>query len=489
MAEGRKLPSESKGLVAKFLLYSVFIALFPVTVLFLNSTSYFNSVNQLLDQTNIALSVVLKNQSAKEDSPKSLEKVQQSFNRWTTETNAAIASIIWDSYMVIGLTFVWILSVSLIIILRLKKRLNPIEEGFHQLMNNQLSYRIGPIKKGGLGRLAGLMNTLAEHLDNKEKVLKHFLDQHLYDQVIPDVPELAITVNQSSKGGMGYFSSIRLSERKLAFMIVDPMEGHTMNLFLTNYFQYYFKQEFNESVQLDEFCNTLNQKLFSISEKTKLSVAAFCGVIDLNTYQLAYVSSGFRGVLCLSAEDQGVQTLKNEDLPFGGLNTFAVNLCYLKKGDNLLFYNSPITFGASQGDYNLCVDKTNDEFIRESSFLGLLNKLPEVVKAGQIGECSVLFELKSQPSDPDNEISDYFAKATRHYLEKDYEKSLEAFHHVIRVHPDHLKALKNIGLIHYKQKEYFKARDIWMKVLSIDPDLSSVRKNVERIEQKMAFQD
>ncbi|HEO66095.1 MAG TPA: hypothetical protein ENI73_09540 [Spirochaetes bacterium] len=488
MPERKKLPSESNRLMAKFLFYSLFISLFPVTVLYLNSTSYFTSVSQLLNQTNEALTVVSKGQSVSEDKQKSLEQVQQSFNRWTTETNSKVDSILWDSYTVMGLTLIWTLSVALIIIIRFKRRLVPLETGFHQLMNNQFSYRIEPIKKDGIGRISELINTLAQHLENKENILKHFLDQHLYDQAIPEFPELTITANQSPRGRTGYFSSMQLSKSKLAFMIIDPMEGQTMNLFLTNYFQYYFKNEFKESVPLDEFCSALNQKLLPIGEKTRFSVGAFCGIVDLEAYQLSYVSSGFKGAICLS-EDHGVQSLKSGDLPFGGLTTFTVELCRFKKGDKILFYNSPLTFEASQGVYSLCIDQTNEYFIKESSFLELLNKLPEVVKDGQIGECSVLFELKGSPSVPEGEISDYFETGTRHFLEMDYEKSLEAFYNVIRVHPDHLKALKNIGLIHYKKKEYFKARDVWMKVLSIDPDLSNVRKNVELIEQKMAFQD
>ncbi len=489
MPEGRKLPSESNRLMAKFLFYSLFISLFPVTVLYLNSTSYFTSVSQLLNETNEALTIVSKSQSANGDQQKSLEKVQQSFNRWTTETNSQIDSVLWDSYIVMGLTLIWTISVALIIILRFKRRLIPLETGFYQLMNNQFSYRIAPIKKDDIGRMSELINTLAQHLENKENVLKHFLDQHLYDQMIPEFPELTITVNQSPKGRTGYFSSMQLSEHKLAFMILDPMEGQPMNLFLTNYFQYYFKNEFKESVPLDEFCRTLNQKLLPIAEKTKFSLGAFYGIIDLEAYQLSYVSSGFKGAICLSAQDHGVQSLKSGDLPFGGLTTFALELCCFKKGDKILFYNSSLTFEASQGVYSLCVDETNEYFIRESSFLGLLNKLPEVVKDGQIGECSILFELKDSSPDPKGEIADYFETGTRHFLEMDYEKSLAAFYNVIRVHPDHLKALKNIGLIYYKKKEYFKAREIWMKALSIDPNLNNVRKNIERIEQKMAFQD
>lgn len=163
------------------------------------------------------------------------------------------------------------------------------------------------------------------------------LKKDLLEQKTPQIPNLKVILQSQDYGK--YCSYVQVAEKQWAFFLLKPSKEKTqMDLFLRSYLHFFFLQKFRVNPNLENFMNTLDEKLFEVLSQVNWLLRAFCGVLDLENYELSFVNAGFHSALWIRSAGTFVQNLKSQQPSFLGQDRlFSEDTIQLELGDRLIF--------------------------------------------------------------------------------------------------------------------------------------------------------
>ena len=388
-----------KKLAIKFLIYSLGVSILPVMGIYIVSGNYLSDLGDFLVEVNEDLNRVVEEGVGFDEGELSIEKVVERFNEMSILMNHSIESVESTNYIILLLSLMMVTLCAFMVIIKVKGDIQFIGEGLLAIGDRDFSKRLEINRSDEIGVVVREFNRMAKNLEDKEKILNHLLEEDLFMQSMPKLSELKIIANNLSKGGGRHFGYIHLPFKRLAFFIVDSIEEKNLgekklDLFLRNYFQFFFRHEFENYVRVDDFCNSLNQKLLLLGKRYNFYINGFCGVLDLKSYRLTFVNNGFKGAIYFSGSGKGIQSVSNiKGRSYGRMDKYKQKTIQLERRDKLLFFNQNLRFESSQQGYSISLNNHLQETILESSFINLLKKLPGMVVDGRIGETTILFEI------------------------------------------------------------------------------------------------
>lgn len=477
--------------VIRFIVFAIILGVFPVLILHINTSFYFNDYNNYIQKTNERLSQILDAPTPHEEQ---IIDVQALFNERSKKSETALSSIISESTVITLLSLIF---TALLAFLYYKKVLHKYLHPVKETNSNESGIITEESSQSEIEEEQGVKPIDEEYaeeinlenddeFDDFDEALISLLKKQIYSENTPVFHSVNIATHMADNGQGGYYSFLPINDEKIAFMLVEPQADKKLSLFLSNYSLFFFRQEFKNYAGPEHFCNAFNKRLHEVVDHLNISIMAFVGVMDLKRFLLSYTNCGYRGMIYFDSSGNGIQSISNGEIPLGEDTIYDRYELQLMQGDRLLFYNRPISIMAHQGNFSLKINDGETEIIEESSFHELLEKLPEIVKNGKVGETTVLFELLNNFKDNISSVSHYFEAGTKSFLEDDYRSALDSFERVMQINPKHLRALTNIGLIYYKLNNYEDARDAWKQVLNLDPNMLKVKRNLEILEKKMS---
>lgn len=408
----------------------------PILIIFIKSNSYYDSATNILTNINKQLGFLNKNYST--NTFKSMfEGILIQFNEITTQFDHNISEVTSENYLLIFLALILGILISVLFGLRLQKYYSILKNSFQEVIQGNYSYRIPNKKENDFGTLTSLFNTMLdklnktnqeelENLNQKENYLNEEYDlklrnfyqkqrevaQLLHQHIkYPRIDGIKVSANQSVTGRGGHFFIVPVSNKKIVFFLLEILKDDVIALFLINFFMTYTKQEFQEKQTDEDYFNKVKEKIESFSNKFKISITAFYGIINLKTMKLLFYNQGFKNPVYFGNYGSEIQLIKSN-----GKNDqlSEVEELQFRVGDKLLLCNRDLSLVVQGGKYKLKLS-SNIELIGEATLQDLLSKLSYYINEGMVKETMIFFEFddiaKKNPSknqtsknDTDDEI-------------------------------------------------------------------------------------
>lgn len=103
-------------------------------------------------------------------------------------------------------------------------------------------------------------------------------------------------------------------------------------------------------------------------------------------------------------------------------------------------------------------------------------------KAGKLTEAVLVWR---RGLELDNEDADlHFQIAVAHFRQGDLSAAESSYKEALRIKPDYVKALTNLGFLYYQSYKYELARMYWQRSLEVDPTQEEVERRLKEIEKK-----
>ena len=296
-----------------------------------------------------------------------------------------------------------------------------------------------------------------------------------------------------------YYDFIDIGEGKYGILIVD-VSGHGVpSGLVTTMAKIGFNNHSKPGVTTAEICDMVNREIYSILGDIGFYLTAFYGVFDTNTYELQYTNAGHEPSYWIKKGSNNVDDIVLLESPGFFIGSFdgaeyGYNTVKLSPGDIVVFFTDgiPEARNPKGGFYEeerlkeLIISNQNMKAQELADYL-----YDDVVKfaegrAANDDRTTLIFSVTgngpkkapakaiSEKDEVMKEFIDYWNKGAGLVKEAKYEKAIEAFKQALKISPNNIKVMINLGHIYRKQKNYDLALEHYLHALEHNDNNSEV---------------
>ncbi|MBK9247372.1 MAG: PP2C family protein-serine/threonine phosphatase [Ignavibacteria bacterium] len=218
-----------------------------------------------------------------------------------------------------------------------------------------------------------------------ELALAHDIQTKLLPGIIPSLPgfDLAAASISSKQVGGDYYDFIQLSTTEMLIAIADVSgKGMPASLLMANV-QAALRVLAPLRLDLPDMVERINAIIYQNTGADKF-ITFFCGIIDSDTGQFAYINAGHNPPMLLR-KDKSIHELKEGGIILGILDTpppYRMGYTIIERGETLLLYTDGVSEAMNPKDEEFGEAQTTS-FLREFSSLPAVDIVDKLIEAVQ----------------------------------------------------------------------------------------------------------